>query len=430
MLLRVKLGLIVLLLAAGCAGHEETTPPPPPQLAPQAVAPAPGAVDTLPVPPIHSGPAKVGLLLPLTGPGAGIGADFEDAAQLALFDVGQTDLELLPRDTGDQPGTAEQAARSALADGAELLLGPLYGRSASAVGPIANMIGVRVISFSNDAGIARPGVYVLGFRPEEQVARVVRYAAAQGRTRFAALAPGDAYGQRVLAAWRQAIAEVPGATAELAVTYPPDGEMPRSQVQQIAGFGRPGGLPPEPAPTEPLLPGEPAPPPPPPLTLPPPGFDALLIADGGTRVSEIAALLAHYDISPANVAVLGMMRWQDDPTLLSDPGLQGAWFATWPPSEIASFERRFADIYGRNPTPLSVLAYDATALAVLLAQGQPRFTGPQITDLQGFQGAAGIFRLLQSGLAEHGLAVVEITGGGVRLLDAAPPRFEAGIASR
>ncbi|MGE3293687.1 MAG: hypothetical protein AB7O95_20130, partial [Geminicoccaceae bacterium] len=231
------------------------------------------------------------------------------------------------------------------------------------------------------------------------------------------------------AAWRRAIAEVPGASAVLAVTFPPDSELPRSEIQQIAGFGRPGGLPPEP-PAEPLPPDEPVPPPPPPLALPPPGFDALLIADGGKRVSETVALLAHYDITPLNVAMLGTMRWQDDSVLLSDPNLQGAWLASWPPTEIAAFGRRFADTYGRNPSPLSVLAYDATALAVLLSQNQPRFTGSQITDPQGFQGAAGIFRLLPNGLAEHGLAVVEIGGGGLRVLDPPPPRFEAGVASR
>jgi ABC-type branched-subunit amino acid transport system substrate-binding protein len=290
-------------------------------------------------------------------------------------------------------------------------------------------MGVRVISFSNDASVARPGVYVLGFRPEEQVARVVRYAASQGRTRFAALAPADAYGQRVLAAWRQAIAEVPGASAVIAVSFPPDAEMPTAEIQQVAAFGRPGGLPPEP-PAEPLLPDEPIPPPPAPLVLPPPGFDALLIADGGKRVSDMAALLAHYDITTPNVAVLGTMRWQDDSALLMDPNLRGAWLASWPPTEIAAFERRFADTYGRSPAPLSALAYDATALAVLLSQGQPRFTGSQITDPQGFQGAAGIFRLLPSGLAEHGLAVLEIGGGGLRVLDPPPTRFEAGIASR
>ena len=365
----------------------------------------------------------------MTGPGEVLGADMLDAAQLALFDVGRNDVELLPRDTGDQPQMAETAARSALADGAELLLGPLYGRSASAVAPLAAPAGIGVISFSNDTSVARPGLYVLGFRPEEQVERVVRHAAAQGRTRFAALAPADAYGTRVLAAWRAAVARIPGATATIAVTFPPTSELPRAEIQQIAAFGRPGGLPPD-------VPegavdefGAPVPPPPPPV-LPPPGFDALLIADGGARVSATAALLAYYDISPANVTFLGTMRWQDDGTLLRDAGLRGAVLASWPPDELARFDRRFADVYGRSPAPLAVLAYDATALAVLLAQGQPRFTSAQITDPQGFLGGAGIFRLRPDGLAEHGLAVVTIEAGGLRVIEPAPGSFTEGTLSQ
>ena len=427
MRLRLKFGLIALLLVAGCAGRQETTPPPPPQPAPAPPVAAAPVLPPEPAVPIRTGPAKVALLIPLSGPGAALGADLLDAAQLALFDVGVTDLELLPRDTGDDPAKAERAAQSALAEGAELLLGPLYGRSTTAVAPLAGAAGVSVISFSNDASVARPGVYVLGFRPEEQVERAVRHAAAQGRTRFAVLAPADAYGERVVAAWRKVVAELPGATAEIAVTYPSDSEDAKAEVERIAAHGRPGGLPAPPAPAEPGV--EAAPPPPPPL-LPPPGFDALLIGDSGERVARIAAQLAYYDISPANVTLLGNLRWQDESALLRDPGLQGALWAAWPPDDVAQFQQRFADVYGRSPATLAVLAYDATALAVLLARNQPRFTRSQIADPQGFLGGAGIFRLLPSGLAEHGLAVVTLDGGRVQVTDPAPTSFGGDVPTQ
>ena len=164
--------------------------------------------------------------------------------------------------------------------------------------------------------------------------------------------------------------------------------------------------------------------------LPPPGFDAVLIAEGGQRVRSIAALLAHYDVGPANVALQGTMRWRDDPNLLTDAGLQGAVLATWPPDSLADFTRHFSQVYGREPAPLAVLAYDATALAVLLAQATPRFTPAQLTDSQGFAGGAGIFRLRPDGLAEHGLAVVEIQGGTTRVVDPAPRSFSAGVVGR
>ena len=377
-------------------------------------------------PPPERAPPRVGLLLPLTGTAASLGQDLLDAAQMALFDVGRTDLELLPRDTGDRPQQAEAAARSALDAGAELLIGPLFARSTTAITPVAAERGVSVISFSNDAGIARPGVYVLGFRPEEQIERIVGYASAQGLRRFAALAPDDAYGRRASAALRAAVARTPGATATVA-PYPPDSDSPSEAVRRVAAIGRPGGLPAEATAADagaaPAVPAAP-------VSLPPPGFDALLIADGGQRVSSIAALLAYYDVTPASTRLLGTLRWQDDPALMAEPGVRGAWLATWPPEAVASFARRFEAVYGRAPASLAVLAYDATALAVLLAQAEPRFTPEQLTDPLGFAGGVGIFRLRPGGLAEHGLAVVEVVNGGVRTLDPGPASFTEGVVSQ
>ena len=53
---------------------------------------------------------RVGLLLPLSGPAEALGRDMLDAAQMALFDVGDNDLVLLPRDTGGTPAGARLAA--------------------------------------------------------------------------------------------------------------------------------------------------------------------------------------------------------------------------------------------------------------------------------------------------------------------------------
>ena len=57
-----------------------------------------------------------------------------------------------------------------------MILGPLYSQAVSAVSPIAQQAGIRVLAFSNVASAAATGTFLLGFRPEEQVERVVRYA--------------------------------------------------------------------------------------------------------------------------------------------------------------------------------------------------------------------------------------------------------------
>ena len=141
---RLKIGsfaLLVLPALAACATREETTPPFVPQPLPE---PPPSVAAPPPL-------VRVGLLVPLTGTAASLGQDLLDAAQLALFEVPDNRIELLPRDTGDGPQQAGTAARSALDGGAELLIGPLFARSTAAVAPLAAERGVRLLYIYKDA---------------------------------------------------------------------------------------------------------------------------------------------------------------------------------------------------------------------------------------------------------------------------------------
>jgi len=61
------------------------------------------------------------------------------------------------------------------------------------------------------------------------------------------------------------------------------------------------------------------------------------------------------------------------------------------------------------------------------AQGRDaatRFSTEALTLPSGFSGIQGIFRLRPDGLSERGLAVMEIDGAGVRVIDPAPASFE------
>lgn len=365
-------------LLAGCATPQPTTPPPPPQ----------PPVQPAPVPPPIVAPPRLGLLLPLTGTAAALGADLLDAAQMALFDAGSDDLVVLPRDTGETPEAALAAVRAALADGARLIVGPLFSGATTAVRGIAAANNVPVLALTNDAAAAGTGAWVLGFRPEEQVERVVDYAQGRGLMRLAALVADDAYGQRAAGAFRAAA----GADA-VVVTYPvADGSDPSEAIGRLLS----------------LTAGAP---------------DGLLLADGGLRLQSVMEILRFRGLDPTRVRLLGTARWLDDPDLAGSPLLAGAWVAAVEPAATAAFARRFADLYGRTPSPLAGLAYDATALGAALLNAPGPVDPATLTTESGFAGRLGIFRLLPNGLAEHGLAVLELGDGAPFVLDPAPRLF-------
>ena len=67
------------------------------------------------------------------------------------------------------------------------------------------------------------------------------------------------------------------------------------------------------------------------------------------------------------------------------------------------------------------MAYDAVSIAIRLAS-QPagsRFTAANLTRPAGFTGIDGPVRLLESGIAERGLAILEVQRVGASVID--PP---------
>lgn len=148
---------------------------------------------------------------------------------------------------------------------------------------------------------------------------------------------------------------------------------------------------------------------------------------GSEGLRTLLISLGANGIEQPKVRFLGTGLW-DDPVLTRDPALFGGWFAAPDPALRADFDKRYQENYGAMPLRLASLAYDATALAAVLArapvaEGQSPFTPEAMTNPRGFAGIDGIFRFRPDGLSERGLAVLEIQAGKARVIDRAPTAF-------
>ena len=377
--------------------------PPPP--APQPVPPTATA---------PTGPAKIALLVPLSGANAGLGNAILDAAQLALFETGGEQLTLVPRDTRGTPAGAAEAARSVIAGGVNLILGPLLAAEVEAVKPIAAGAHVNVIAFSTVTDIAGGGTYLMGFLPRQEVVRVAAYARERGITSFAALAPNTPYGHLMTDALRQTAGSTGGVVTKVAFFDPRAGDVSTAIAT--------------------LLPASPAPPPvagaadalaaaaPPAPAIP--AFDALMLPEGGDQLRAIARRLAAAGLDSKATRLLGSGLW-DVPDIGREPALDGGWFAASPPDLRRDFERHFRATYGREPPRLASLGYDAAALAAALASGKfgPPFSRQAIENPNGFNGVDGLFRFTPDGLVQRALAVLEVEPQGNIVVSPAPQSF-------
>jgi branched-chain amino acid transport system substrate-binding protein len=370
--------------------------PPPPQasvapLAPPTLAPPPAAVpnehlvDT-------AGKTDVALLVPLSGPLAGLGRDLLDAGQLAVIELGGETLVLTPKDTKGTAAGAADAARRAIAEGARLIVGPLTAAEVEAVQPLAAAAGINVLAFSNVAKVAGNGVFVLGFLPQQEAARIARYAVSTGLDHLAVMAPSNDYGQLAATSFKKA-GEAAGATVDPIIYYPPGGDL-RMAAQQLGAGGR--------------------------FT-----FNAVLLPEPEpAKLRSAATALPAAQIDPTRIRLLGTSRWEA-PRLGQEPALVGGWFAAAPPEARTSFEQRFATAFGHTPQRLATLAYDAVGVAAVLERTPGAgFSAAALENPSGFAGADGIFRLLPDGTAERGLAVLQVEQDGTSVLSPAPESFE------
>src|ERR1700742_543543 len=164
---------------------------------------------------VGNGQVKVGLILPLSAAGnAGIAAQsMKSAAEMALAEFQNPNIQLLIKDDAGSPQGAQQGAQQACDEGAEIILGPLFAGSVPATAQVARTHNISVIAFSTDSSVAGRGVYLLSFLPESDVNRIVDYSASIGKRSFAAMVPDNAYGNVVEAAFKSAVSKKGGRVA-------------------------------------------------------------------------------------------------------------------------------------------------------------------------------------------------------------------------
>lgn len=339
---------------------------------------------------------KVGLILPLTGGGATATA-MKNAAELAIAQFENANVQLIVKDDRASPEGARAAAQECVNEGCEMILGPLFAPAVQAAGQVARGAGRPMIAFSSDATVASRGVYLLSFLPENEVERVIDYAFSQGKRSFAALIPEDAYGAVANTAFQNAVSRR-GARLAAVQNFPADRSRLQPAIQAIA----------------PVVAGPAA------------QADALFIPTRSDLLPAIAEQLGAVNFSAARVKPLGIGQW-NEATVFRIPQFQGAWFAAPDPAGFDNFAQRYRARYNAAPTRISTLAYDAASLTVALVrtQGGRRFSDEVLTNPSGFGGADGVFRFRQDGLSERALAVNEIRGNAVAVVSPAPKSFGA-----
>ena len=184
---------------------------------------------------------RVALLLPLTAQRAGwrdAARAMHEAAQMALFDSAEAELELVAYDTKGTEEGAIKAARQARREGAEVLVGPVLSEETRAI--LSERAGLPTLSFSSnlegiDEEDQAKNIYLLGFSVTQEVERVLSFASEKKLSRIAAFLPRTPYGVEVRKIFLEA-AEKSDISISAIETYDADFRSAFDPARRLANY--------------------------------------------------------------------------------------------------------------------------------------------------------------------------------------------------
>ncbi|HET9067524.1 MAG TPA: penicillin-binding protein activator [Amaricoccus sp.] len=346
-------------------------------------------------------PVRVALLVPYgTGdPGREqIARSLENAARLAQADLRDATIDLAVYPSGGTSAGGQAAAEQAVAEGAKILVGPLFSTETAGAQPVAARAGLSVLSFSNNTQVAGSNVFILGTSFENTADRLVAYGLAHGLRSFGVVYPTGLEGETARDAVRAAIA-ARGATLAGTQSY----NLSVESIQAAAGPAA--------------------------ATLSGAGAQAVILTDGPSGgLAFISEGLRANGLTAAQF--LGMQRWDVSAEALAVPALQGGAFAAPDPNLVAAFNGRYQTAYGETPHELAGLAYDGVAavgalIAQARSQGGSPFSTQRLTQPAGFAGVNGAFRFSSNGRIQRNLAMIEVRNGQAVVAERAARSFDS-----
>lgn len=337
------------------------------------------------------GPVQVALLVPLSGEMGSVGTAMANAGALAISFIEANpqiadNITLLVKDTGPTPSGAAQAAVQAIADGAQLILGPVRADQMRSVGQVARGARITVIGFSNNPGAAGPGVYLLNVLPDTEVRRSIGFAQTQGRRGFAAIVPATTAGDLQEAAFRQVLGQLNLRPASIQAF---NGEAEaRTAIERLAAEIMAGAV------------------------------DTLFIPDRASA-PMLATLLAEAGVRRGSLTIIGSGDWDKDMAIADSPFLAGALYPGLDDAGYRVLAGEYAARFGGTPPAYITLAYTATILANAssLSRASPPYPQAMLTVPGGFNGRDGVFRLKPDGRSDFALVMRKLTPGGAVVVD-------------
>lgn len=301
---------------------------------------------------------KVGLLAPLTGEYAELGNSMLYSLQLALEEIGDKNIFIVPRDAGFQDKKKLQSAINEIrSEGVKVIIGPINNEDFEDVKKFNDLI---FISPSNISPEFRSNIISIGISLESQLVALNNFIKKNKRNKTIVLFPKNQYEEMIDKKLKKLNLD-----HFKKFKYSPDPQILTGEIEILTNYSqRKKNLEirkkmfedKEDAQSvrelerlEQLY------------TLGEVNFDSVIIIDFGNSLKSVLASLVYTDVSQSKVLFTTVNQWFDD-SIFFENSVKNLYYPSIDYKEFKKYNENYFKKFKTYPNEMTILAYDALGL--------------------------------------------------------------------
>ena len=332
---------------------------------------------------------KIGLLVPLSGKQSNIGKSILQSVRLAINKINNSNIEILPKDTKNNPLETLIKAKELKLEGVKIVIGPIFNNNLSYLDELNEMV---FLSLTNK-NIKNPkNVISAGINASSQIKTIMKFKKIKDINKTIFLIPNTDFKEEIEYAISQSKIKLKhvhiyetspteltrqiekitmykirkqNVIDEIKRLEDSNEENKEWKIKNLKKKDTLGGI----------------------------NFDSVIVSDFEEGLKSIFTSLLYTDVSPQRVYYITLNQWFDE-SFLKEESLQPVYFPSINKENYDIFINNYKKIYNENPNQLSFLSYDLMGLIYyLLYQNKFEIDEKIFYKKNQFKGKVGIFEI-------------------------------------
>ena len=301
---------------------------------------------------------KIGLLAPFSGEYKSLGNSLLLSIQLALGEIGDEKIKIIPRDSGSNDAEKlSKAIKEIIGSGAKIIIGPTESSNFDVLNNYKDTI---FISLSNKQPEIKENVISIGISLESQISALEKFIKNQKKTKTVIMYPENEYSDFI----EEKIKKIKLKNYKI-FKYSPDPKVLTGEIEKLTNYSQRKinlksrikileGKDDEQSKKE-LIKLEQR------YTLGKVNFDSVIIIDFGNSLKSVLGSLVFQDVNENSVLFTTVNQWFDE-SIFYENTIKNLYYPSVNYKEFKKYKKKYFQKFKIYPNEITILAYDALGL--------------------------------------------------------------------